>query len=1121
MSAQKFKFVSPGVFLNEIDNSQLPREAPAIGPIIIGRASQGPALQPVRVESMAEFIETFGNPLPGGNGDDVWREGNGFLAPSYASYAVQAYLRNSAPVNFVRLLGVQHPSSVAEVGEAGYGKNQQAYALLVGKEVDADYDGTKAKDSEIQSSVAAIFYTDASHDTISIRASGVRHSAEAASTSSCNGVWVDNTADSGDPTFTIKIDKVGGATAAKATATIVVGDSGGILNGETFTLVDHNNTSTVYTINAGTAPAAGGGSGGTATVGYQGIGGGADGKVAAANAIAVAINATTDAAYTAASNGVDTVTITQGKVGTIGDKTNSDSISSTTVSNFTGGQGVASQELITFNFNRNSDKFIRKVFNTNPTSLTAKTAAAGAAKRYWLGESFETYVNENVLTNRDGTAGTFSGFSNAAGTGSYCCTVVRLRSNGTNSAADFRLESSEAKTGWFFSQQVSQDATEKAAYLPANMQKLFKFHGLGYGESLQRRFKVSIQDIKAPAAGSVAEYGSFTVVIRDIRDTDAVPRVVEKFSNCNLNPQSSNYIAKKIGDTFTQYDSAAKRNRSYGNYPNISRYVRVEMNSDIDNGSLSPVLLPFGYYGPPVRKSLKVKTEAASAGGNTVFKLGGATPSDGAAFPETLWLTISSGSTGASKGTKGDTFTPYWSKVEVDYPKLSLRLSASEGNLADPTDAYFGLRTTRGASSEIFDAGVIDHLRRLPAGLTAEQFPSAGLEATKVTAPSFFFSLDEVISNDKGTYYLSGSRATGESKTGKGGFRAILDAGFDRFTAPLYGGFDGVDITEQDPFNNRVLNDSTNGTPERNYAIASVERAIDLVSDPEVIECNLMSVPGLTKASLTKKVIDTCEARSDALAVIDLPDVYVPPHEERYDTFKERAVNSLSTTVKTFEQRALNSSYGCTYYPWVMVYDEINDRNVWVPPSVIALGVFANTERREAVWFAPAGFNRGGLTEGSAGLPVLNVSEKLSSADRDKLYDANINPIASFPAEGIVVFGQKTLQVTPSALDRINVRRLMIFVKKQISRIANNLLFDQNVQTTWLRFVSEVKPFLEGVKLGFGLSDFAVVLDNSTTTPDLVDRNIMYAKIFLKPARAIEFIAVDFVITNTGAAFED
>ena len=152
---------------------------------------------------------------------------------------------------------------------------------------------------------------------------------------------------------------------------------------------------------------------------------------------------------------------------------------------------------------------------------------------------------------------------------------------------------------------------------------------------------------------------------------------------------------------------------------------------------------------------------------------------------------------------------------------------------------------------------------------------------------------------------------------------------------------------------------------------------------------------------------------------------------------------------------------------------------------------------------------------------MVNVTERVIRKDRDKLYTANINPIATFPAEGIVVFGQKTMQVLPSALDRINVRRLLIYLKKEVSRIAATILFDQNVPATWTRFLNKVEPFLGSVQSRLGLTEFKVVLDETTTTADLIDRNVLYAKIFLKPARAIEFIAIDFVITRTGASFED
>jgi len=258
------------------------------------------------------------------------------------------------------------------------------------------------------------------------------------------------------------------------------------------------------------------------------------------------------------------------------------------------------------------------------------------------------------------------------------------------------------------------------------------------------------------------------------------------------------------------------------------------------------------------------------------------------------------------------------------------------------------------------------------------------------------------------------------------------------------------------------------------------------------------------------------EDRADALAVIDLKGDFAPIHEAQAASY-----GSVTTAVSNVKNRQINSSYACAYYPYVTVRDTLTGDLVYMPPSVLAIGAMSFTDRTKAPWFAPAGFNRGGLSSGVAGLPVISVTDKLNSEDRDKLYEANINPIASFPSEGIVIFGQKTLQLTQSALDRINVRRLLLFVKKGISRISNELLFEPNVQETWDRFISRANPFLADVKARFGLTDYKLVLDKTTTTPDLIDQNILYAKVFLKPARAIEFIAVDFIITNTGASFED
>ena len=229
----------------------------------------------------------------------------------------------------------------------------------------------------------------------------------------------------------------------------------------------------------------------------------------------------------------------------------------------------------------------------------------------------------------------------------------------------------------------------------------------------------------------------------------------------------------------------------------------------------------------------------------------------------------------------------------------------------------------------------------------------------------------------------------------------------------------------------------------------------------------------------------------------------------------------VDTAIGSMRDRQLNSSFGCAYYPWVQALDDDTNKVVYLPPSVVALGVMSYTDSVNGPWFAPAGFTRGGLSSGITGIPVLGATLRLSSRDRDNLYENRINPIATFPNEGVVVFGQKTLQVTRSALDRINVRRMLIYVKRQISLIAAGLLFEPNVQNTWSRFIASATPMLVDVQQRFGIQEYKLVLDDTTTTPDLIDQNIMYAKLFIKPTRAIEFIAVDFFITNTGASFED
>ena len=999
----KFRFISPGIQIAEIDNSQLPREPQAMGPVIIGSAIQGPALRPVKVDSFSEFVEIFGMPQVGNKGGDIWREGVFGLAPTYGAYAAQAWLRNNGAVTFVRLLGKANSGgTVANGGLAGwkigssYAKNYTSGAAMGLWLINSASDFSA---SENTGTLAAIFYCDSGQVALSGNVYG----------SSSAGLNANTTASAGH---------------------LIMSRGTGI----TFSSV-----------------------------------------------------------------------VKTGSAGSV-------------------------DETISFDFNESSKKYIRKVFNTNPTLINpaGRQYASSNTQTYVLGETFDRDVDE-YITNTGGDASRVLG--------------VMLPLSNDNTDTNVNQSSLiKSSTGWV----ISQDLGAYASYGPLNdnIKKLFRFRSLEGGSWNQKNIKISIRNVRS-APNEFQPYGTFTVEIRDANDSDNDPVILESFTGCNLNPYSDDYIGRKIGDAYAEWSDTDRRYRDFGNFPNKSKFVYVVLDADVDAAAIDQEILPFGYYGPLRFRGFGVSSSAASesvtltsdnsaitavANTNAVLEYAGAA-AGGSGTSLVYW---------DNSGTLGAHATPFTGAFM--YPRTHLRRSTEQGTLSSPLDAYFGLDTTRSGSSTRFEASYVDVVGGLPDELRSEtpgtQVPTNTNEGP--TEYQYVFSLDNITRysgsvatsidaadtfSSTQAWCLSGSRAAGKSLTATGSspsYKAVLDAEFDQFTMPMFGGFDGVDIEQRDPFNDYTLGLSENEVT--NYAFNSVKMAIDSCADPEVVEYNLMSVPGTTTTGITNHVLNVCRNRADSLAVIDIEGNYTPREDrsEYYTNDSDSNIRgSVSTAVSTLNNRVINNSYGVTYYPWLRYVDQNSGLDLWGPPSIAAIGTYSSAQANSELWFAPAGFTRGGLSEGAAGLPVIGVKERLTSKDRDNLYDANINPIASFPAEGIVIFGQKTLQTTRSALDRVNVRRLMIYVKKEISRMAATLLFDQNVQMTWDRFTGQVVPFLDNVKLKLGLTDFKVMLDKTTTTPDLIDRNIMYAKIYLKPARSIEFIAIDFVITNSGAAFED
>jgi phage tail sheath protein FI len=241
--------------------------------------------------------------------------------------------------------------------------------------------------------------------------------------------------------------------------------------------------------------------------------------------------------------------------------------------------------------------------------------------------------------------------------------------------------------------------------------------------------------------------------------------------------------------------------------------------------------------------------------------------------------------------------------------------------------------------------------------------------------------------------------------------------------------------------------------------------------------------------------MDLCEAREDVFYIADFVG----------------ANDSITEVVE--EASLVDSNYTATYYPWVKTIDTITNRVIAVPPSTLLVGTYAQNDRLGAEWFAPAGLNRGGIQG------AVQVMNRLTQSERDTLYEGKVNPIAAFPGQGISAFGQKTLQESSSALDRINVRRLLINLKKFVASTSRFLIFEQNTGQTRAKFLNTVNPYLESVQQRQGLYAFRVVMDETNNTPDVIDRNILQGSVFLQPAKTAEFIVIDFNILPTGATF--
>ena len=308
----------------------------------------------------------------------------------------------------------------------------------------------------------------------------------------------------------------------------------------------------------------------------------------------------------------------------------------------------------------------------------------------------------------------------------------------------------------------------------------------------------------------------------------------------------------------------------------------------------------------------------------------------------------------------------------------------------------------------------------------------------------------------------------------------------------IFGGAEGT-LMGGANFYDTINSSNTQGLVAGNYT-----NMVSLLSNTNDYKFKILSTPGLTNDSYTSTIstlLTNTQQRGDSIYVLDLTE-----HSA-----------TLATAITQAQTR--DNSYAATYWPWVSITDPGTGKQVSVPASTLIPGVYANNDRIAAPWFAPAGINRGGLNN------VIRAKYKLSEANKTDLYENNINPLATLPRKGVVSFGNKTLQKGASALDRVNVRRLLIELKSYIGQLADNIVFENNTTTTRTNFLAQVKPYLESIQQKEGLYAFQVIMDETNNTNDVIDRNQLIGQIYIQPSRSVEFVSLDFVLMPTGAEF--
>lgn len=767
-------------------------------------------------------------------------------------------------------------------------------------------------------------------------------------------------------------------------------------------------------------------------------------------------------------------------------------------------------------FDPTDPSYIGKVLNTDPT----KVREAG----HYLYAHWDVHPALAIISgSMVGEVGGDTGLEEGA--------FVLVGAKGRNAGSatqpnyeDFQERFRTARSPWFISQDFG-----------AGVKNLFKIHALDDGARANDLFKITIENIAA-SSNNNNKFGKFDVVVRDFYDNDSDPVVLESYRGVNLDRSSENYIARRIGDQHAYYDfdqrAGAQKLRIDGTFSNRSRYVRVQLHSDVSRGVVPQTALPCGFRGPG----------HLSLDGNTMLQ-------EGAADGQFI----------SGSGVE-------LSEVrQVKMPPIPFRRNVAQGKgnkKRSNADLCWGVQFERLDSVEepnrntVVDRSIAsftkffpDHRKDIANVFVSDNAGAAALSNGAVLDSDVYnnnlFSLERIqvstgsadrpVVNrwDAAVYRRANPTIADGTHDLTLADGTVIDADTTRYLDPakdfthlptrkylkfttfVQQGFDGFNIFDKeksklsDVAARREFGETANQGGVEGPTISSFRKAVDVMEEKADVEIQILAIPGLRHPSITDYAIDSVENRFDAMLLMDIEE---KDQNNEFVTGSSDQLTNVTYTVNNFESRNLDSSFAAAYFPDVVITDPATNSNVQCPPSVAVLGAFSLNDSVSHPWFAPAGFTRGALST------VLESQVKLKRANLDALYEADINPITAFPhTPGVVVFGQKTLQAAQSALDRVNVRRLLIDIRRRVKKIANGLLFEPNRVDTLARFSNLVNPVMQQIQTQQGLDRYKVQIDTSTTTQADVENNTIRGKIFLQPTRSLEFISLDFVVTNQGA----